>query len=89
MPVKSLPGDMIEMGHANFALGSYWVTEATDKEFEDVINGHNVSGSLLKLPHHQPARISVTGPAVPTAATHAITHNSAQTQQRFPGLLGF
>jgi hypothetical protein len=33
--VEGLDGEMIEMDHANFALGSYCVAEATERELED------------------------------------------------------
>lgn len=33
--VEGLHGEMIEINHANFALGSYCVAEATDRELED------------------------------------------------------
>ena len=33
--VEGLHGEMIEMDYANFALGSYCVAEATDRELED------------------------------------------------------
>ena len=33
--VEGLHGEMIEMDQANFALGSYCVAEATDRELED------------------------------------------------------
>ncbi len=33
--VEGLHGEMIEMNHANFALGSYCVAEATDRELEE------------------------------------------------------
>ncbi len=33
--VEGLHGEMIEMDHASFALGSYYVAEATDRELEE------------------------------------------------------